>query len=160
MKGEGMVNLQGEDLQEKFNVARIIYMVIMATLVVYTYVAILVNNGPYVGDNQEFPPSLNIFKYILYGLSFIMFFIINFIRQTILYGKNQPKNVTHTSKGSKFLILTIVTAALCESVLIYGLILFFVGKQIKDFYFLALVSLVYFLNFFPKYSQWEEWAKQ
>ena len=89
-----------------------------------------------------------------------MFFIINYIRQTILYGKNQPKSVPLYSNSSKFFILTIVTAALCEAVLIYGLILFFVGKQIKDFYFLALVSLVYFLNFFPKYSQWEEWAKQ
>ncbi len=155
-----MINPQGENLQSRFNFARIVYVFIMATIGVYTFVVLFMNKGAEAAGNPEFPPHLYTFKYIVYGLSVLMFFVITYVRKSLLSAKNPPDNVGPGSHGARFFIVTIVTAALCEAVLIYGLVLFFLGKQIGDFYTLASVSLAYFLYFFPKYSQWEEWAKE
>jgi len=59
------------------------------------------------------------------------------------------------AKAYRLLIADIVTAALCESVAIYGLVMFLLVRQIADFYTLVFISLAYFLYFFPRYSQWK-----
>jgi hypothetical protein len=79
-----MINPQGENLQSRFNFARIVYIFIMATIGVYTFVVIFMNKGADAGDNPEFPPHLYTFKYIIYGLSILMFFVINYVRKSLL----------------------------------------------------------------------------
>jgi hypothetical protein len=56
--------------------------------------------------------------------------------------------------------MTTVTYALCESIAIYGLILFLIGGRRFDFYSLVILSLIFFAVTFPRYAQWEEWLKK
>jgi hypothetical protein len=54
---------------------------------------------------------------------------------------------------------TVITYALCESIAIYGLILFLIGGSRFDFYTFLILSLIYFAAYFPRHHQWEEWVK-
>jgi uncharacterized RDD family membrane protein YckC len=60
----------------------------------------------------------------------------------------------------RLLILSIITYAFCESIAIFGLILFLMGGNSLDFYFFAGLSLMFYFIFFPRYYQWEEYLSQ
>ncbi len=51
-----------------------------------------------------------------------------------------------------------IVLALCEASTLYGLILYFMGGGLKDFYILMAYSLTLFVLFFPRFSQWEEYT--
>jgi hypothetical protein len=62
----------------------------------------------------------------------------------------------------EFGILTtaaVITYALCEAPAIFGLVLFFLGRNSSDFHLFLLCSLFYFAVYFPKFSRWEEWYR-
>ena len=50
----------------------------------------------------------------------------------------------------------IITLALCETVAIFGLVLFLLTGSGLDFYIFMVISLGYFYLFFPKYEHWEQ----
>jgi len=159
-KEKNMLNLKGDDLESRFNLSKFIYILLIASVFIYASVAIFISNTQNYINKPE--PALNFkqFRYILYGLSVAMFFIITYTRKLLLSGKGNQANKNNNSHASRFFSITIVTGALCESVAIYGLVLFFAGKKITDFYTLLFMSLMYFIYFFPKYQQWKEWVKE
>jgi hypothetical protein len=159
-KEKNMLNFKGDDLELRFKLSRFIYIMLIASIFMYASVAIFVSKTQKFISQPE--PTLNItqFRYILYGLSAAMLFIITFTRKLLLSGKGNQNNKNLNSHASRFSSVTIVTGALCESVAIYGLVLYFVGKKITDFYTLMFMSLMYFIYFFPKYPQWNAWVKE
>ena len=68
-------------------------------------------------------------------------------------GKASPQKV------QKLLNAAIVSYAFCEAPALYGLVLFFIGKEKFDFYLLSAISIISFAIYFPRYHQWEEWMK-
>lgn len=54
----------------------------------------------------------------------------------------------------------IVTYALCEAPALFGLVLFFLGRNPSDFHIFQLISLFFFAAYFPRFSQWEEWYRR
>jgi len=60
----------------------------------------------------------------------------------------------------RLLPASIVTLALCEAIAIYGVVLFLLGGRRSDFYGFAAGALLAFAFYFPRRSQWEEWAHQ
>ncbi len=62
-----------------------------------------------------------------------------------------------SSKIQKLFSATIITYALCESVAIFGLVLFLTGGETFDFYLFIALSLTFFAVHFPRYGQWEEY---
>ena len=159
-KEKNMLNFKSDDLESRFNLSRFISILLIASIFMYASVAIFVSKTQNFISKPEPALNLNQFRYILYGLSVAMLFIITFTRKLLLSGKGNQNNKNLNSHASIFFSVTIVTGALCESVAIYGLVLFFVGKKITDFYALMFMSLMYFIYFFPKYPQWKEWVKE
>ncbi|MBE0602175.1 MAG: hypothetical protein IH611_00915 [Deltaproteobacteria bacterium] len=150
-----MRNFIGDPLKFKFNMARFIYVVVMSSIVIYAVVVTIIFKDPDYIDNPEAAVRFTSLRFILYGLAVSMFFVVKFVRNAILPKKTGPAAV-HSDAGShRLLIADVVTAALCESVAIFGLVIFLLGRQIADFYTLVFISLAYFLYFFPRYSQWE-----
>ncbi len=155
-----MLNLKGEDLKSKFNLSKFIYIALMVSVFIYAMVVnVIKTNNTFTAIPMP-DENYSIFKYILYGISFAMFFIIRHIRGLLLSNKSNQGNAGLNNHPARFFSLTIVTAALCESVAIYGLVLFFVSQQTADFYTLMAISLLYFIYYFPKYQQWEGWVKE
>jgi F0F1-type ATP synthase membrane subunit c/vacuolar-type H+-ATPase subunit K len=104
---------------------------------------------------SRFTYEREVLKYVLLAVAIAEFLLIWFIRKIILSGN--PKDIAQ--KISRLQISSIVTFCLCESVAVYGLLVFFLTKDSMDFYIFLLLSLIYFAFYFPRYSQWEEWIK-
>jgi len=105
---------------------------------------------------------VEILRYLFFGLAFVEFFLIRFLRKRLLSfnagtGDLSNQEEARSPMVQRLLIVTIISYALCESVAIYGLILFFIGGSRLDFYTFLILSLIYFAAYFPRYNGWEEW---
>ena len=102
-------------------------------------------------------------------MTMVIFFVIRFVNSLFLKPKEKggpsPDTRLRQSSGAlpEFGILTtaaVITYALCETPAIFGLVLFFLGRNSSDFYLFMLCSLFYFAVYFPKFSRWEEWYRE
>lgn len=55
---------------------------------------------------------------------------------------------------------SILTAAFAEIPVIFGLILFIVGRESSDFYILLVVSIYMLVRHFPRREQWESYVRR
>ena len=62
--------------------------------------------------------------------------------------------------GPRLQTASIVTLALCESVGVFGVVLFVISGSAADFYLFLALSLGLFAIYFPRHDRWEEWARQ
>jgi hypothetical protein len=53
--------------------------------------------------------------------------------------------------------IEIVTAALCQTLGMYGFVLFLVERRTEDLYILMGLALICFFAYFPKFNVWKEW---
>jgi hypothetical protein len=90
-------------------------------------------------------------------LGLIVFIGIRSSRKTIL--KRNPADDAKTLVN-KFRTVTIITFGLCEIPALAGMILFFLGSPVKDFYVLTLYSLTLMVLYFPKYRHWQIWVQK
>lgn len=149
-----MATPHSDDTRKRFNLSRLIYVFVVASVFVYAFVVEMMRGNPDFAGRPGPAPGIDTLRYVLFAFSAAMFFIIRFMRKYL--ASKIAKDAGDAA--AKLTSIDIVTAALCESVAIYGLVLFFVGRRPDDFYALMALSLLYFAIHFPKYSQWEEWA--
>ncbi len=101
--------------------------------------------APFTGFAKLPPQTAVLLKYIFLILAAAQYVIIKVVQKLILAQStdNQPQ-------------AAVVTFALCETVAIFGLILFLLTGNGLDFYVFMVISLGFFYWFFPKYEQWEQ----
>jgi hypothetical protein len=109
--------------------------------------------------------DLSFLRYILMAVAAIEVILMVIIKNFILSGKakflQQPgpgKDSPGPNEGefiNRLRSAHIITYALCESIAIYGLILFMLGKDKTEFYAFLGVSLFLMLVHFPKYDDWK-----
>ncbi|MBI5199345.1 MAG: hypothetical protein HZA09_04935 [Nitrospirae bacterium] len=152
-----------DELKRGYRIATIIGIAMIASVFIYAFVVEFIKKEftPFVGF---FPFSeAGVLKYILLGITISEFFLIRFIRNLILSGRGAMSASYQTGQSSasiqRLITMSIITYALCESVAIYGLVLFFLAGDSLDFYTFMFISLIYFAMYFPRYSQWEGWVK-
>jgi hypothetical protein len=144
----------------------IIGVVILASLFVYAVLIELIKKqfAPFAGFAPMHDDQLTTMRYVLLGVVAVEFFAIRLVSRLMLSSKTadqRSQNVAQFSTDAqKLMTAAIVTYALCESVAIYGLVLFMIQGKSMDFYLFLLISLFYFGIFFPRYSAWEEWMKE
>jgi len=108
--------------------------------------------------------TLELVRYFLLGVTVIEFFAIRIVGRMVLSGGGRVSGLSNRSdpllsKIQKLFSAAIVSLAFCESVGIYGLVLFLIAGSSFDFYLFIFLSLVFFAFYFPKYSKWEEWIR-
>jgi F0F1-type ATP synthase membrane subunit c/vacuolar-type H+-ATPase subunit K len=158
-----------DKLRAAYRVAVIIGLVMMATLLVYAVVVGILEKDPaLIRGTTALPGSqVEIIKFALIGVTVVHFFVIRFVNSLLLKPKEKRGTTPdarsrQSGEPPEFGILTtaaVVTYALCEAPAIYGLVLFFLGKNSSDFHLFLLFSLFYFAVYFPKFSKWEEWYR-
>ena len=152
------------ELKRGYRQAKIIGMAMVFGVLVYALIVEIMRMNPGFSMDLLPPNGADSIKYVLLGLALIEFFLIRMIRAWFLSRESgqttklQPGSFS--TKVTKLLITSIVTYALCESIAIYGVVLFFVTKRPFDFYLFMGISLIYFAAFFPRYAQWEEWVRE
>lgn len=160
-----------DGLRKAYRVAVIIGLAMMASLLIYTVIVGLLEKGtvqlrglPALSGSQ-----IEIVKFILLGLSVAVFFVIRFINDQVLNaGGEQVKKLDQRpplAKGiapefGRLTTAAVIAYALCETPAIFGLVLFFLGRNSSDFHLFLLISLFYFAVYFPRFSQWEEWYRK
>ncbi len=145
----------------------------MATVICYGMIGILLvfaatvetlKTAGYGLPGNVFSSSvLDLLRYIFLGVAIVEFFVIRVMRRIILSGGGRISGLSgredpFSAKVRRLFTAAIITFAFCESVGIYGLVLFLVGGNSSDFYLFLFLSLALFALYFPRYSQWEEWA--
>ena len=115
---------------------RIIWGAMLFTLMIYLGVALLLS------DSME--PSLagtgvmKIMRAVLYGVSVTVLFVSWFVRRRMLRRMNGGISVR--SALGKYASAVIVSLALAESIGIYGFLLFLLGGESTDLYFLIALA--------------------
>jgi hypothetical protein len=161
--------MQPTVLEKSYNRARIIAVALMASIFVYILLAeyILLEHL-----NVSFP-NLDLFRIVLYIISGVEIGIIIWFRHILLKKTaplppgmtdrlkqhhqtvNGPEDEKEMTLIQRLITTTIITFALSESIAIYGLILFMLGKQRQDLYLLAGLALILMFIFFPKFEDWK-----
>jgi hypothetical protein len=143
-----------DNTRRGFELSRVISVYAIFHILIYTFIVELIY-GRYQSSFTGFssPSEVNRFRYILIGAAIVEIFLIRFIRiymNRSLYKKDLSKK----EAISYLIIISLITSAICESVAIYGMILFFMGGNLFDFYPFTLLSLLLMIIYFPRYSHW------
>lgn len=147
-----------EDLHNTYKIAKTVGVAIMASLFVYAIVVEYIKRQyePFNGFAPLPHQTFGMLRYVLLGAAGAEFFIIHFLDRALL----SAKIPVGTPPSQRLMIAAVVRFALCESVAIYGLVLFLIQGSSMDFYSFLIISLFYFGIYFPRYDAWEAWVKE
>lgn len=151
-----------EKLQQYHKMATVIGYGMMGTLLIFAAVVETLKATSFEFQGFLPPAVFELLRYIFLGLAVVEFLAVKLIRNLILK-KGRVSGLTSQggpllSKIQKLFTAAIVSFAFCESVAIYGLVLFIIGGSSFDFYLFTFFSLLFYAAYFPRYSQWEEWV--
>ncbi|MGE5172392.1 MAG: hypothetical protein ACM3MD_01030 [Betaproteobacteria bacterium] len=156
-----------DDLKKAYRMTAFIGLAMMASLLIYTVLVELIKKQyePF-GGFSPMPDVVPTLRYALFAVAVVEFFIIRIVNKLNLSGTLPVSSKPQIGRSTQYLppvqrLISgaVVTFALCESVAVYGLVLFLMQGITTDFYSFLLISLFYFSIFFPKYSAWEERIK-
>jgi F0F1-type ATP synthase membrane subunit c/vacuolar-type H+-ATPase subunit K len=155
-----------DDLRKAYRMTALIGLVMLASLIVYAVVVELIKkqNAPFNGYSPLPPDVLSTLRYALLGVAAVEFLVIRLLNTLMLSGKvplrSSPTTVQFAPEVQRLVSASVVTYALCESVAIYGLVLFLIQGNSNDFYLFLALSLLCFSVYFPRYGAWEEWTAE
>lgn len=154
------------NLRASYKTTVIVGLAMMAGLIIYAVVVETIKKqyAPFAGFAPMPDDIAATFRFALIAITIAEFFIIRILNKMILSAKGPvlrgPGAGQVGPDVQRLMTAAVVTFALCESVAIYGLVLFLIQGNSDDFYLFLLVSLFYFTIFFPKYGSWEAWMKE
>lgn len=147
------------DLEKGLLTMKIIWFAILMSLVLYLFVGLYA--GPEVNVSMN-AKDFHLLRIVLYSIAGIMLFATGHIRRLVLAGKDEAEGETRTSQHpvfQKYTTAMIVSLALSEAVGIFGLVLFFIGKNEMDLYLLLAVSAVAIYIYRPKIEELKRMAR-
>jgi hypothetical protein len=122
----------------------IIWFAVLTSLVIYLFVGLQVKENLQTSMNAA---AFTTFKSILYGIAAITLFITRYVRKFVLSAKgskiftaSRGRQPTQHPSLAKYTAAMVVSLAMTESIGIYGLVLFFLGKNATDLYLLIAIS--------------------
>jgi len=145
-----------EGLGSGFRIITIIWSLMFSTLGIYVAICLV------AGDElkAEMGPGLPLaqLKYILLSVSLVTFGLIRFFRNAMLKANPRktdiplPRGLSEAGRSalSRYMSAVIVSAALAESVAIYGLLLFMLGEGFDTFYLFTAISAAAMLYYRPR----------
>jgi hypothetical protein len=148
--GGGRAMIKEEEFGKELVVLKLIWFAMLISLAVYLFVGLQVGESIKVSMNAD---TFSVLRSILYVVAFVELIITKYIRNLILSAKGQFKPATQGIRHpviQKYTTAMMVALGLSESIGIYGLILFFLGKNTTDLYLLILISAAAMFMYRPK----------
>jgi len=132
----------------------------IASVFVYMGVAeyLAAQNAPFHGYSPVPGDVYNKLRLILLALALVDLALIPFLHNRVLSAGNRT-STSSVSSYQRLLSASMVSFALCESIAVYGLVLFLLNGGLRELYLFIFISLVSFVIHFPRYERWEEWAR-
>ncbi len=160
-----MEYLSDESLRKGHRTAVLIGWFMIFSILVYAGIVeyFTRSNTPFAGFSPLPAEVFNKLRLILLGVCLLNFAFIPFLRNRVLSAQNRagvsPAGRPLTPEG-KLVTVSIIAFALCESIVIYGFVLFLMNGARQEFYLFFFLSLIAFAIHFPRYERWQEWAQK
>ncbi|HUL22653.1 MAG TPA: hypothetical protein VLZ10_14450 [Thermodesulfobacteriota bacterium] len=138
------------EVDKRLMILRIIWFAMLISLAVYLFVAIRVATNVQPSISGE---MFTILRTVLYVMAIAILIAAKYVRKLIMSGRSQvsqPAQALEYLALQKYSAATIVALAMSESIGVYGLILFFLGKNSRDLYLLILVSAAAMVIYRPR----------
>ncbi len=146
--------ISDEELGKSLLILNVIWFAMLGSLAIYLFIGLRLAANLEVSLNRD---TVVIPKSALYVMAFITLVLSRYIRKRILSAKGGHIETTqkYTSPMrhpalQKYASAMIVAWAMSESIGIYGLILFLLGKNATDLYLLILISAAAICMYRPK----------
>ena len=132
--------ITGQELDKEFLILKMIWFAILMSLGIYLFFGLYssANFGPSMKEDV-----FGILRTVLYIVSFITLIATRYVRKCVLTGKVRYRQSSQTSQHpalQRYRTAMIVALAMSESIGIYGLVLFFLGKNPMDLSLLIVLS--------------------
>ncbi len=143
------------DLARHYRITRAIGAAMVASLLVYVLIVQLVRLrfAAFAGFARF--PQWEVLRYVFVGMA-----VADAVLIRVLKARALAAGAAVVAPGARLQVASIVSFALCEAVGVLGFVLFLIAGSPVDFYFFFVLSLLLFGIHFPRYQQWEEWARQ
>jgi F0F1-type ATP synthase membrane subunit c/vacuolar-type H+-ATPase subunit K len=154
-------------VDNKLFVMWIIWGAIAGSLVIYIVICNLIGGQIRRPIGPGFP--LVLLRNILYGIGIVALIATHFIRNFILRKPPDGPELVSTSQPSphdlakiysKYTTAMIISLAFCESVGIYGLVLFFLGDSFQAMYTFMIISAAGMFYYRPKREEIEALSRE
>jgi hypothetical protein len=154
-------------LESRVLVMWIIWAAMLASLVIYIVICNLMGDQIRRPMGPDFP--LTLFRNILFGLGIAALITTHFIRKFIL-GKpsggpgpapeSPPPPQDPDTLYAKYTTVMVISLALCESVGIFGLVLFLLGDSFRTMYTFMVISAAGMVYYRPKREEIEALSRK
>lgn len=149
-----------EAIDKGFITLNVIWGAMLFSLFIYLFVAHYLKGSIEASLDEN---TLGLFRSALYAVSAVTLISSFYIRKLILRtkrmsGRQVPE--VQSPAVARYFTALIVTLALCESVGIYGLVLFLMGKNSTDLYLFIAVSVAAMVYYRPRKEEVLELAKE
>ncbi|MHB8173453.1 MAG: hypothetical protein ACYDFU_03185 [Nitrospirota bacterium] len=146
-----IVEISDEAIKKQYSSIKKIGIAMVSSVFIYAIVVGLMKRYIQISFHEN-APYHNIMR-----IGFLLYSIAQFFWLKV---RKESKPASNTGSVLKrFEAMSIIMFAGCETVCIFGLILFMYAGQSIDFYSFFLLSLIYFWIYFPRYEQMEKWVK-
>ena len=158
---------QKRTVENKLLVMWIIWGAMVGSLVIYIVICNLIGEQIRRPVGPEFP--LVLLRNILFGIGIVALIATHYIRKFILkkpsgglgsVPTSQPATQDLAKIYEKYTVAMIISLALCESVGIYGLVLFFLGISFQAMYTFMIISAVGMFYYRPKREEIEALSRE
>ncbi len=139
-----------EILKKEYRIMLLSGLPMVGSLFVYWMLIQFVIHPPQTPQETAAP-----LRYMLYFIAAGGVGAIFFLRRVLLQKKPQDNLAALIGKLKTS---AMVTLAFCEAPALYGVVLYFIEGSRKDFYVLAVYSLLLFAVFFPRLDHWQEYT--
>ena len=131
-----------QNMERTLLVLKVVWLALLGSLGAYVFVGRWVAPGLPARLNAE---TFRILRTGLYALSLVVLAAAGFVRRRVLAAKNPP-----AGPAQKYASAVITSLAMSESVGIYGLFLFLLGRDASDLYLLVALSAATMVYFRPR----------
>ena len=141
-----------DELAKACRTAQVIGVALLVSLGVYALVVYQIQrmHAPFGGFTPGVPHDL--LRWILAAVALATLGLVRVLQRIILANTALPPvRRLHSA--------AVVSLALCESVAIYGLVLFMIAGRASDFYVFVALALVGFVVYLPRVDTWVERAR-
>ncbi len=153
------------EIEKGLRMLWIIWAAMLGSLFIYVFICHQAGEKIRGNTSPDFP--IGLLKNILYGAVVVTLFLAHFFRRFMLTGRFsspeakfvKPASISNQpSLFAKYTIAVFVSLALCESIGLYGLVLFFLGDDLKTLYIFITISALSMFFYRPKMEELERIA--
>jgi len=151
-----------ESLQKGYRPTVVVGRAMIGSLFVFALIAEVLTHRqvPFTGFSHLPDRQYGILRYILAGVALFDFLLIPYLRRAAIKSITAGSSAADVtgSLAVKLATVSITSFGMCESIGIYGFVLFLLNGNRADLYPFLLASLLSFVIFFPRLEKWREWS--